>query len=189
MNTCRRAYFNVITDQNDLGALLTKHPDVAKVSFTGSTATGKKVMESAAGSLKRVTLELGGNDAAIVLDDVDPKSSRRSCSRRHVEFGSGMSRDQAYLCARVSYDPCAASLPNSPMRPLVGNGMHRCYSIRTAAEQNPVRESRRADGANSRDGQFIAGAALAMDRAFIRRRSCGHLRTARDSFERNSSAP
>ena len=64
---------NVITDQNDLGGALTSHPDVAKVAFTGSTATGKKVMASVAGSLKRLTLELGGNDAAIVLDDVDPK--------------------------------------------------------------------------------------------------------------------
>jgi acyl-CoA reductase-like NAD-dependent aldehyde dehydrogenase len=65
--------FNMIVDQNDLGGLLTAHPDVAKVSFTGSTATGKKVMESGASSLKRVTLELGGNDAAIVLGDCDPK--------------------------------------------------------------------------------------------------------------------
>jgi acyl-CoA reductase-like NAD-dependent aldehyde dehydrogenase len=65
---------NVITDQNDLGGFLSKHPDVAKVTFTGSTATGKKVMESAASSLKRLTLELGGNDAAIVLDDADPKT-------------------------------------------------------------------------------------------------------------------
>ena len=64
---------NVITDQNDLGGALTSHPDVAKVAFTGSTATGKKVMASVAGTLKRLTLELGGNDAAIVLDDVDPK--------------------------------------------------------------------------------------------------------------------
>ncbi|MEO0033646.1 MAG: hypothetical protein RIS94_3404, partial [Pseudomonadota bacterium] len=48
--------------------------DVAKVAFTGSTVTGRKVMQSAAGSMKRVTLELGGNDAAIVLDDVDPKA-------------------------------------------------------------------------------------------------------------------
>jgi acyl-CoA reductase-like NAD-dependent aldehyde dehydrogenase len=46
---------------------------VAKVAFTGSTATGKKVMASVAGTLKRLTLELGGNDAAIVLEDVDPK--------------------------------------------------------------------------------------------------------------------
>ena len=64
---------NVIVDQNDLGTALTGHPDVAKVAFTGSTATGKKVMASAAGTLKRLTLELGGNDAAIVLEDADPK--------------------------------------------------------------------------------------------------------------------
>jgi len=64
---------NVIVDANDLGEALTCHPDVAKIAFTGSTATGRKVMESAAPTLKRLTLELGGNDAAIVLDDVNPK--------------------------------------------------------------------------------------------------------------------
>ena len=66
---------NVITDLNDLGAALTAHPDVRKISFTGSTATGAKVMAGAAGLLKRITLELGGNDAGIVLDDVDPKEA------------------------------------------------------------------------------------------------------------------
>jgi acyl-CoA reductase-like NAD-dependent aldehyde dehydrogenase len=65
---------NTIVDQNDLGGALTGHPDIAKVAFTGSTATGKKVMASVASTLKRLTLELGGNDAAIVLDDVDPKA-------------------------------------------------------------------------------------------------------------------
>lgn len=64
---------NVIADENDLGAYLTGHPDVAKVSFTGSTATGKKIMKSGADTLKRLTLELGGNDVAIVLDDVNVK--------------------------------------------------------------------------------------------------------------------
>ncbi|WP_068087870.1 aldehyde dehydrogenase family protein [Novosphingobium rosa] len=63
---------NIIADQNELGPLLTSHPDVMKVAFTGSTETGKKVMASAAGTVKRVTLELGGNDAAIVLDDMPP---------------------------------------------------------------------------------------------------------------------
>jgi acyl-CoA reductase-like NAD-dependent aldehyde dehydrogenase len=66
---------NVIADANDLGHLLTSHPDVRKISFTGSTATGKKVMAGAADTLKRLTLELGGNDAAVVLDDVDPKTA------------------------------------------------------------------------------------------------------------------
>jgi len=66
--------FNMITDANDLGDMLTSHPDIAKISFTGSTATGKKIVRSAASSLKRLTLELGGNDAAIVLDDADLKT-------------------------------------------------------------------------------------------------------------------
>lgn len=64
---------NVIADRDDLGARLTAHPDVRKVAFTGSIETGRKVMATAAPLLKRLTLELGGNDAAIVLDDVDPK--------------------------------------------------------------------------------------------------------------------
>lgn len=68
---------NIICDENDLGAALTSHPDVAKVAFTGSTATGVKVMQAGAAGLKRMTLELGGNDAAIVLDDVDPVEAAR----------------------------------------------------------------------------------------------------------------
>ncbi|KAH7138598.1 aldehyde dehydrogenase domain-containing protein [Dendryphion nanum] len=58
---------------NELGALMTTHPDIAKISFTGSIATGKKVMQASANTLKRVTLELGGNDASIILPDVDIK--------------------------------------------------------------------------------------------------------------------
>ena len=62
---------NVICGGDDLGPLMTAHPGLAKITFTGSSATGKRIMESAAADLKRVTLELGGNDAAIVLPDVD----------------------------------------------------------------------------------------------------------------------
>lgn len=64
---------SVVVDNNDLGGILASHPDIAKVSFTGSTATGRKVMAGAAETLKRLTLELGGNDAAIILDDADIK--------------------------------------------------------------------------------------------------------------------
>ncbi|KAK0622078.1 Aldehyde/histidinol dehydrogenase [Bombardia bombarda] len=56
---------------DELGPMLTAHPDIAKIAFTGSTATGKRIMESAANGFKRINLELGGNDAAIVCDDVD----------------------------------------------------------------------------------------------------------------------
>ncbi|RBR25214.1 uncharacterized protein FIESC28_01949 [Fusarium coffeatum] len=63
--------FQALSGGDDLGPMLTSHPNVAKVSFTGSTETGKKIMGTCASTLKRVTLELGGNDASIVCDDVD----------------------------------------------------------------------------------------------------------------------
>jgi acyl-CoA reductase-like NAD-dependent aldehyde dehydrogenase len=63
---------NVVSGGDALGAKMTEHPVPRKISFTGSVATGKRVAMSAAPDLKRVTLELGGNDAAIVLDDADP---------------------------------------------------------------------------------------------------------------------
>src|SRR5690606_22069732 len=64
---------NILAGGNDLGQWICEHPGIAKISFTGSVATGKKVSATAAATLKRVTLELGGNDAAIVLDDVNPE--------------------------------------------------------------------------------------------------------------------
>jgi acyl-CoA reductase-like NAD-dependent aldehyde dehydrogenase len=63
---------NVVSGGDELGAWMTSHPVPRKISFTGSIETGKKVAASAAPDLKRVTLELGGNDPAIVLDDADP---------------------------------------------------------------------------------------------------------------------
>ncbi|KQU86395.1 aldehyde dehydrogenase [Ensifer sp. Root31] len=67
---------NVVTGddsgQFNLGAAMAAHPDVKKVVFTGSCATGQKVMRSAAETIKHLTLELGGNDAAIVLPDANP---------------------------------------------------------------------------------------------------------------------
>ena len=62
---------NIVSGSDELGGWMTAHPLVRKISFTGSVATGKKVAAAAAPDLKRVTLELGGNDPAIVLDDVD----------------------------------------------------------------------------------------------------------------------
>ncbi|MFC5753039.1 aldehyde dehydrogenase family protein [Actinomadura rugatobispora] len=63
---------NVVTGGDDLGAWMTGHEIPRKISFTGSVATGKRVAAAAAPDLKRVTLELGGNDPAILLDDADP---------------------------------------------------------------------------------------------------------------------
>lgn len=76
-----------LSGDDNLGPWLTSHPIPAKVSFTGSTATGKKVMEACSKTLKRVTLELGGKDPAIVCEDVDidevaAEVSNRPCPTR-----------------------------------------------------------------------------------------------------------
>ena len=84
---------NVVSGGNDLGAWMTGHKDIAKIAFTGSTATGKKVMEAAAGSLKRVTLELGGNDPAIVMPDVDPKQMAKEL------FWAAFQNSAQFCCA------------------------------------------------------------------------------------------
>ncbi|MCQ9162833.1 aldehyde dehydrogenase family protein [Arthrobacter sp. STN4] len=65
---------HVISGGRDVGARLAEHPAVGKVMFTGSTATGKAIIRSSADTIKRLTLELGGNDAGIVLPDADPKA-------------------------------------------------------------------------------------------------------------------
>lgn len=63
---------NCITGGDELGAAMSDHPGIQKIVFTGSIGTGKKVMRSSAETLKRLTLELGGNDAGIVLPDANP---------------------------------------------------------------------------------------------------------------------
>ena len=64
---------NIVTGGNDTGQALVEHPDVRMVSLTGSTGTGKKIMKTAADTLKRVHLELGGKAPFIVFDDSDPE--------------------------------------------------------------------------------------------------------------------
>jgi len=62
-----------VAGEDFLGAHMSGHQGIGKITFTGSSATGQKVMSSASNTLKRLTLELGGNDAGIVLPDVDPQ--------------------------------------------------------------------------------------------------------------------
>lgn len=115
---------NVLAGGDELGALMTAHPGIDKISFTGSVATGKKVMASAAGTLKRVTLELGGNDAAIVLDDVDPKEIAPK-----LFFAAMVNSGQVCLAAKrvfvpeKIYDAVCAELAKIAEGAAVGNGL------------------------------------------------------------------
>src|SRR5690606_27832490 len=89
---------NVLAGGDGLGAWMTEHADIDKLSFTGSVATGKKVLASAAGTLKRVTLELGGNDPAIILDDVDPRAIAKK-----VFFASFVNSGQVCMAIKRIY--------------------------------------------------------------------------------------
>lgn len=89
---------NVINGDDALGPLVTQHPGIDKVSFTGSTATGRAVMRGAADRLKRLTLELGGNDAAIVMPDVDVPSVARE-----LFWGAFVNSGQICIAAKRIY--------------------------------------------------------------------------------------
>ncbi|HKT14952.1 MAG TPA: aldehyde dehydrogenase family protein [Allosphingosinicella sp.] len=114
---------NVISGGNELGSWLTTHKDVRKVSFTGSTATGRKIMEAASGNLKRVTLELGGNDPAIVLPDVDVKEMAEklfwAAFQNSAQFCVAAKR--LYIHEDI-YDELAAALVDYARTVKVGDG-------------------------------------------------------------------
>jgi acyl-CoA reductase-like NAD-dependent aldehyde dehydrogenase len=115
---------NIITDANDLGGAMTAHPDIRKISFTGSTATGKKVMAGAAEALKRITLELGGNDAGIVLGDVNPKEAApklfQSAFQNNGQVCIAMKR--LYVHESI-YDEMCTELAKIADQAIVGDGL------------------------------------------------------------------
>jgi acyl-CoA reductase-like NAD-dependent aldehyde dehydrogenase len=115
--------FSVITGGDDLGKWMTAHPQISKIAFTGHTDTGKHVMRSAAGTLKRVTLELGGNDPAIVLGDVDAKQVAPqlfwAAFQNNAQFCNATKR--LYVHERV-YDAVLAELVAYAKTVKVGNG-------------------------------------------------------------------
>ncbi|MGW4339830.1 aldehyde dehydrogenase family protein [Rhodococcus koreensis] len=92
--------FNVVSGGDELGEWMTAHQVPSKVSFTGSVSAGKAVARSAADDLKRVTLELGGNDPAILLDDVDPKAIAKQ-----IFWGAFYNNGQVCGCIKRVYVP------------------------------------------------------------------------------------
>src|ERR1700722_15105248 len=68
----------IVGAERTVGARLVEHPDVAKVAFTGSTEVGREVMARASGTIKRVTLELGGKSASVIFADADLEGAARA---------------------------------------------------------------------------------------------------------------
>lgn len=118
---------NIVTATSDsgVGTAMAKHPGIDKIVFTGSTDTGKKIMQHAAGNVKCLTLELGGNDAGIVLPDVDPKTIAPKL------FGVGF-HNNGQTCACLKrlyvhesiYEELCAELAKLAKAVIVGDGLN-----------------------------------------------------------------
>lgn len=121
---------NVLSGGDSLGPWITSHPGIDKVSFTGSSQTGRRVMESAAPSLKRITLELGGNDAAIVLGDIDVEAVAEklfwSAFRNNGQICVATKR--MYVHTNV-YEPLKAALVAYARTVQVGDGAQQGTGI------------------------------------------------------------
>lgn len=93
---------NAVSGDGAVGHALVSHPAIAKIMFTGSERTGRKVVEASANNLARLTLELGGNDPAVVLDDVDPKQIAMD-----LFWGAFLNMGQPCACAKRLYVPAS----------------------------------------------------------------------------------
>ncbi|AVO38245.1 aldehyde dehydrogenase family protein [Pukyongiella litopenaei] len=121
---------NIITDNNDLGPAMTAHPGISKIGFTGSSETGKRIMASAANTMKRVTLEMGGNDPAIVMPDVDVQAAAEK-----VYGGAFLNAGQVCLAVKRAYvhetiyDEFCDALKRIADQAIVGNGLEQGTTI------------------------------------------------------------
>jgi acyl-CoA reductase-like NAD-dependent aldehyde dehydrogenase len=159
---------NVIADENELGAAMTAHPDIRKISFTGSTATGQKVMASAADALKRVSLELGGNDALIVLDDVDPKETAPKV------FGAAM-QNAGQVCIAAKriyvhesiYDAMCDELAKCANEAVVGDGLEQGTQMGPLQNKAQFEKVLGFIEAGRKDGKIIAGGGRKGDKGYF----------------------
>lgn len=131
---------NVLAGSDELGQWMTEHPGISKISFTGSVETGKKVMASAAGTLKRITLELGGNDPAIVLDDVDPKAVAKNlffaCTVNSGQVCMAVKRIYAH---EDIYDELCGALAEEARAAIMGSGFE------TGTQLGPIQNKMQYD--------------------------------------------
>jgi len=149
---------NVITDQNDLGDLLTSHPDIAKVTFTGSTATGRRIMASAAPTLKRLTLELGGNDAAIVLEDVNvEETAERIFNAAFFNTGQACLAIKRVYVADTIYDAFSEAIARRAREAVVGPGNDPASRFGPLQNRQQFEKAKYFLEVARRDGHIIAG--------------------------------
>ena len=152
---------NIVTapSGSGVGSAMAKHPGIDKIVFTGSTPTGRKIMENAAGNLKRLTLELGGNDAGIVLPDVDPK--RVAAKLFGVTF-----HNNGQTCACLKrlyvhesiYEELCDELAKLAKAAVVGDGLRADTQLGPVQNRDQLAFVQElADDARARGARFLSG--------------------------------
>lgn len=150
--------FNVVGDGGELGPLLTSHEGIDKVSFTGSTVTGRRVMAAAGPSLKRLTLELGGNDAAIVLDDADiDKTADGLCNWAFANAGQVCVSIKRIYAPSSLYEPLVEALAQRVSALTVGHGLDPLSQLGPVQNEAAFQKAREALQVAARDGRVVAG--------------------------------
>jgi acyl-CoA reductase-like NAD-dependent aldehyde dehydrogenase len=144
---------------SEVGPAMASHPGIDKIVFTGSTATGRKIMASAAGNLKRLTLELGGNDAGIVLPDVDVKAvaPRLFGVTFHNNGQTCACLKRLYVHDSI-YDEMCAELARIAQNTVLGDGMDPATQlgpVQNAMQLAKVEEL--AADARAQGGRFLCG--------------------------------
>lgn len=148
--------FNVISGLDPLGAGMTAHNVPRKISFTGSVATGRRVASAAAPGLKRVTLELGGNDPAILLDDVDPATVADSLfDAAFQNNGQVCSAIKRVYAPQALYDDVVEALADRARAAKVGNGADQ------GVELGPINNRRQFDRVSGLVADALHGGAKA----------------------------
>ncbi|MHA3795387.1 aldehyde dehydrogenase family protein [Sphingomonas sp. YL-JM2C] len=150
---------NVVTGGGEAGAHLAAHGGVNKVSFTGSTATGRKIVEASAGNFKRVTLELGGKSPCVILADADLSKAVPAASAA-MFFNSGQvcTAGQRLFVQRPVYEEVLAGMIATANAIKVGNPydadtvMGPLVSERQLGRVGALIGGARADGATIRAG-------------------------------------
>ncbi|WKC46479.1 aldehyde dehydrogenase family protein [Pseudomonas veronii] len=115
---------NCVTGEQGFGSAITTHPGIQKIVFTGSTATGQSVMRGAAGNLKRLTLELGGNDAAIVLPGTPVEEVAEAIFQAaFLNMGQTCAALKRLYVHESQYSAFADALTRIAARQVVGDGL------------------------------------------------------------------
>jgi acyl-CoA reductase-like NAD-dependent aldehyde dehydrogenase len=150
---------NIVSGTDELGAWMTSHPRIRKISFTGSIATGQKVYAAAAQDVKGLTLEMGGNDPAIVLGDVDPIAvASRIYAAAFENAGQVCSAIKRVYVHRSRHDELVNELASLAAKAVVGSGLEEGVSIGPLSNaQQYQRVLELMSAAKADGGVFAAG--------------------------------